>query len=286
MVIGTMRLGKWGSNFSKSEYQQFIDECLVLGCDTFDHADIYGDYSTEAEFGEAIKGESNLRSSIKIITKCGIRRVCDARPEHYVKSYDSSVKHILDSVDTSLSNLNTDYIDLLLIHRPDYLMDPRDIAHAFTLLKESGKVLSFGVSNFSINQFDLLNSFFPLTTNQIEANLFNLNAFNNGTLNHCLYKKIVPQAWSPLGGGLLFNDKDNEQVKRVSEVIFKLSKKYDASADQILLAFLLKHPSGIVPVLGTSKIERIESSVNAKNIEITKMEWYELFQASTGEIIP
>ncbi|MCL4111620.1 UNVERIFIED_CONTAM: hypothetical protein GTU68_002036 [Idotea baltica] len=285
MIVGTMRLGQWGSKFSKAEYQKFISKCVQLGCNTFDHADIYGDYTTEAEFGDAIAGNSTLRNEIKIITKCGIKRVCDAKSSHYVKSYDSSIKHITESVNASLRNFKTDYIDQLLIHRPDYLMDPRDIAHAFTKLREAGKVRSFGVSNFSIHQFDLLNSFFPLTTNQIEASLFSLSAFNNGTLNHCLYNKISPQAWSPLGGGAIFSKTTDAKIVRVSKVAFRLSKKYDATVDQILLAFLLKHPSGIIPVLGTSKISRVKSAINAKEISISKMEWYELYQASSGETI-
>ena len=157
-IIGTMRLGTWGSQLSTTEYEKFIEGCLELGLVDFDHADIYGHYTTEEDFGNVLKSRKDLRDKMRITTKCGIKLISENRPNHKIKSYDLSAKHILESVDLSLSNLKTDYIDILLLHRPDYLFNPYEIAEAFATLKKEGKVLGFGVSNFTPSQFDLLYS--------------------------------------------------------------------------------------------------------------------------------
>lgn len=284
-MAGAMRLGEWGAALSTSALETFIQQCLELGIRDFDHADIYGNYSTEADFGEVLKKQPSLRQAMQITTKCGIKMVTERRPEHKIKSYDSGSAHILQSVENSLRALHTDYIDLLLLHRPDFLLNPREVAAAFKLLKDAGKVLHFGVSNYTPSQFNLLNTFTPLVTNQVEASLHHLAPFTDGTLDQCIVKDIVPTAWSPLGGGNIFSQAESEQNQRILKVLNPLKEKYSAGTDQILLAFLAKHPSGIIPVIGTSKIERVKAAKEAMDIQLSHEEWYDLWQASTGKRI-
>lgn len=286
LIVGCMRLGVWGAGMSTNEYERFIDECLELGINDFDHADIYGHYTTEAEFGAVLKRRSDLRQKVQITTKCGIKLLTPNRPNHKIKSYDASAKHITASAEQSLKDLGIECIDLLLIHRPDYLLHPEEVAQAFDQLKKEGKARYFGVSNFTPSQFELLNAYTPLVTNQIEASLLQLDPFNDGTLDQCLRHKIRPTAWSPLGGGAIFTDSEDEQATRIRTKAKELAEKHSAGLDQIMLAWLMKHPSGIIPVLGTSKSSRVASAVKAKAIELTHEEWYELWQASTGVEIP
>jgi len=282
ITVGTMRLGQWGANMNTKELAAFIDGCLALGLNDIDHADIYGNYTTESDFGKLLHSNSQLRGQLKIITKCGIKMKAGNRPDHRIKSYDSSANHIKFSVENSLKNLNTDYIDLLLLHRPDLLMDPAEIAKVFEELRISGKVKHFGVSNFTPSQFHLLNSFTPLITNQIEVSLTYLKPMNDGTLDQCLLSGVKPMAWSPLGGGGLLKESVDPRNKRIQQVGNELCIKHNASLDQILLAWLLKHPSRIIPVLGTTKLDRIQKAKNALNIQLTREDWYELLEASTG----
>jgi len=283
LIIGTMRLGTWGANLDTAAWQTFIEACLSMNMTTFDHADIYGDYTTERDFGKVLKQAPQLRERLKIITKCGICRVCENRPNHRIKSYNSSKIHIIESVENSLRELQTDYIDMLLLHRPDYLMQPDEIAEAFTELLSSGKVKSFGVSNFTPSQFALLNDAFPLATNQVEISMTKRDAFEDGTLDQCIQHGISPQAWSPLGGGSIFNE--NEQATRIKNVAQPIIDAHQATFDQIVLAWLLRHPAGILPVLGTTKLERIKAAVQALDIQLSRTEWYDLWQAATGETI-
>ena len=280
VIIGTMRLGNWGVKMSTKELEYFIDACLDLGLNDFDHADIYGHYTEEGNFGKILKRRPDLRKKMQLTTKCGIKLICQERPSHKINSYNSTKKHIIASAENSLKELGTDYLDLFLIHRPDYLMDPSEIAEAFNYLAEKGMVRHFGVSNFSASQMDMLSSFTCLINNQMEISLLKLNAFTDGTLDKCWQHKIIPTAWSPLGGGgAIFSKNKTPQLLRINAVAQKLMKKYKATLDQILLAFLMKHPAGIVPVLGTSKLERIKSALKATKIKLTHEEWYMLLQA-------
>ncbi|AWX44066.1 putative oxidoreductase YcsN [Flagellimonas maritima] len=284
-IIGTMRLGTWGSNLTTAEYEKFIEGCIDLNLVDFDHADIYGHYTTEEDFGKVLKSRKDLRKKMRITTKCGIKLTSENRPDHKIKSYDLSAEHINVSVEKSLANLKTDYIDVLLLHRPDYLFDPHEIAETFSKLKKEGKVLDVGVSNFSPSQFDLLNSLTPLITNQVEISLLHRNAFEDGTLDQCQKLKVIPTAWSPLGGGILFKDSKDKKIQAIQKTLNLLAEKYSAANDQILYAWLRKHPAGIVPVLGTSKIERIKAASEALNISLTHEEWYMLWQAALGREI-
>ncbi|AXT53924.1 hypothetical protein D1818_25070 [Aquimarina sp. BL5] len=283
IVAGCMNWGEWGANLTIDQSQKLIEDCIAIGVTTFDHADIYGHYTTETLFGNAIKGKSSIRKQIQLITKCGIRLVTPNRPENNIKSYKTTKKYIIESVEQSLVNLQTDYIDMLLIHRPSPLMNPSEIAETFEMLKSSGKVLSFGVSNFTTSQFEMLNAFFPLQTNQIEISPLQLSPFIDGSLDQCIKHEIKPMAYSTLAGGKFFSKQPEESVVRINEVVNRLIQKYDVPADQILTAWLLKHPSGIVPVMGSTKISRIQSAVNSLSLQITDEEWFEIWEASAGE---
>lgn len=282
IIAGTMNWGQWGSRFSTQEYLTQIELCLNEKVSTFDHADIYGHYTTEEEFGKALSLKPSLRQKIQLISKCGIKMVTPNRPSHLIKSYDTSKQHIIRSAERSLTNLQTDHIDLLLIHRPDPLMHPDEIAEAFLQLKEQGKVLDFGISNFTVSQTAMMASRYPISVNQLEVSILHLFPFLDGILDQCIEKKITPMAWSPLGGGKLFNNPEDERKKRILAAAQILAEKYNASPDQLLLSWLLFHPSGILPVMGTTKIERIKAAMAALSIKITREEWFMLWRASTG----
>ena len=280
-IVGCMRWGVWGENFTTSQYEQIINQCLEIGLDIFDHADIYGHYTTEADFGHALKGNTSLRSQIKIITKCGINMLTPNRPHHAIKSYDTSAAHIKKSVEQSLQNFHTDYIDTLLIHRPDILIDVAEVASTITALKKAGKIKSFGVSNFTTSQVALLHKYIPVEHHQVEISVTNLNAFDNGVLDQCQLEKIEAQSWSPMGNGLF--TENTEQHTRILAEAASLSKVYACSVNQILLAFLYAHPSQIVPVIGTTKFERISEAKKAMEIELKREDFYKLWTASTGK---
>lgn len=285
IIVGTMRLGEWGAKMNLAELEKFVEGCLEMGLNDFDHADIYGHYSTESEFGKLLKQKPSLRQKLQITTKSGVCLTTDRKPEFITNTYNNSKKHIIRQAEESLRLLETDYLDLLLVHRPDFLMDPHEIAEAFTALIAQGKVKYVGVSNFTPIQFDILDSFVTLKTNQVEISITRLDAFEDGTLLQCQKNKIAPTSWSPLGGGTVFGKSEDEQILRIQKVGNELAEKYNVGLDQILLAWLFKHPSGIIPVIGTSKIERVKSALEATKIELTRQEWYLLWKASTGKDI-
>jgi predicted oxidoreductase len=286
IIAGCMKWGQWGVKYSTPQYLQLIEDCIVSKITSFDHADIYGDYTVEEEFGNALKQKSHLRQQMQLITKCGIRRLTSNRPEHNIHSYDTSRKHIIESVERSLKNLNTDFIDLLLIHRPDPLMDPNEIAEAFEQLKKEGKVLHFGVSNFTSSQMDMMMKAWKVEFNQLEVSVIHLDPFHDGTLDKCIEHNIRPMSWGPLGSGKLHGDDVDERAKRISSVANILAAKYNVTTDQILLAFVLKHPSKIIPVIGSTKIERLKSAYDAAQINIEREEWFMLWRSSKGHEIP
>jgi len=280
-IVGCMRWGVWGENFTTSHYEQIINQCLEIDLNIFDHADIYGHYTTEADFGHALKGNTSLRSQIKIITKCGINMLTPNRPDHSIKSYDTSAAHITKSIEQSLQNFHTDYIDTLLIHRPDILIDVEEVAATMTALKKAGKIKSFGVSNFTTSQVALLHKYIPVEHHQVEISVTNLNAFDNGVLDQCQLENIEAQSWSPMGNGLF--TENTEQHTRILSEAASLSKAYECSVNQILLAFLYAHPGQIVPVIGTTKFERISEAKKAMEIELKREDFYKLWSASTGK---
>jgi predicted oxidoreductase len=285
LVWGVMKWGVWGHRLDTQGMLRLIEEGIELGVSTFDHADIYGDYSTEAEFGAALKLQPGLRSKMQLVSKCGICMRSPQRPHHWVKSYNTSKAHILHSVDRSLQNLHTDYLDLLLIHRPSPLLDAAEVAEAFEALLNAGKVRYFGVSNFTPTQFTLLHAAYPLVTNQIEASLLKLDPFLDGTLDQAQQLQLKPMAWGPLGSGKLFGEDFDGQAMRIHKVAqFILNKQQqEYGLDQLLLAWLMKHPAGILPVLGTAKTARVQAALAAQEIHLDEQDWFALWEASIGE---
>ena len=286
LALGFWRLAGWG--LSDAELLDLIRASLDLGITTFDHADIYGDHVCQELFGRALALEPALRERMQLVTKCGIMLVSPNRPQHTFKHYDTSRAHIVASTEESLRVLGTDRIDLLLIHRPDVLMDPDEVAEAFTALRQSGKVLHFGVSNFTPSQFDLLASRldFPLVTNQIEVSVLSLDLLHDGTVDQCLQRGIAPMVWSPLAGGRIFHE-DSEQAARVRQALQSVGQELGgASPDQVALAWVLAHPVRFVPVLGSGKIERIRSAVQAEALHLSREQWFTIWSASTGTPVP
>lgn len=281
-VAGCMRWGIWGANFTTEQYRHMIESCLQYGISSFDHADIYGDYTTEEEFGDALKENPSLRQHIKLITKCGIQMLTPNRPEHGIKSYNTSKEHIIRSAERSLQNFGTDYLDVLLIHRPDPLLDPSEIAEAVEQLKQQGKILSFGISNFLPHQTNLLSAYTLIEYNQVEISIVRLNALSDGTLENCMQHKIIPMAWAPLGGGL-FNDENHPRFRAITATAAELAEKYNTGLNEILLAWLHTHPSGIQTIIGTTKIERLLQAKVASAIRLDREDWFRLLIAATGE---
>ncbi len=265
---------RWAS-LSPETVERLIQTSLDEGITTFDHADIYGDHSCEELFGKVLKNNSSLRAKMQLVTKCGIKFPSEKRPNTWVKHYDTSEDHIVWSVENSLKMLGTDQLDLLLIHRPDPLLNPREVSEAFVKLKAQGKVLHFGVSNFTPSQFEMLQQFlpFPLVTNQIEISLSRIDPLFNGDLDVLMKHEASAMAWSPLGGGKLhFEDRD----------WFSKASKYNATYSQLALAWLLKHPSNIFPLLGTTKPERIIEAAKSTDIELDKQDWFEMLKWAMG----
>ena len=286
IVHGLWRLASWDRD--KKGIRELILYCLENGITTFDHADIYGDYTCERLFGAALADSGIERARIQLVTKCGIKLVSKNRPNHSVKCYDTSREHIVASVKRSLESLGTEYVDLLLIHRPDPLMDPQAVNAAFTSLKEAGKVRHFGVSNFTPSQFEMLAARLdvPLVTNQIEYSVMCLDAQADGSLDLCQRLEMRPMAWSPLGGGRLFHE-ESAQAKRLRETLRQVGHQVGgASIDQVALAWLLKHPVQFVPVVGTGNASRIKRAVEALEITLSREQWFTIWQASTGQEVP
>lgn len=279
LIAGTMRWGIWGANHSVKEIQKLIDVCVEENITTFDHADIYGGHTTEELFGNAWKEMDLKRENLQFISKCGIVMNSEKKPSA-LKYYNYNKDYILNCVDESLSNLKTDYLDVLLLHRPSPLMNPEVIAEAFTILKTAGKVKDFGVSNFSVSQFELINQYVPMVTNQIEISVNEISSFENGVLDQMLSKGLRPTAWSVMGS--YFSDQSDENI-RIKKVIVELCDKYSAEENQILLAFILKHPSKIIPIIGTSKAETIRTLSKTLQIDLDLEDWFRILESNKGK---
>ena len=271
--------GAWRwHNVSQGTVERLIQTALDEGITTFDHADIYGDHSNEEIFGKVIQKNPSLREKMQLVSKCGIKFKPERRPGTLIKHYDTTKKHIIGSVENSLKMLATDRLDLMLIHRPDPLLNPTEVAEAFTQLKEQGKVLHVGVSNFTPCQYRMLQHHldFPLVTNQIEISLSRVVSFFNGDLDILLEHEASAMAWSPLGGGkLMMGDRE----------WFAKASKYNASYAQLSLAWLMKHPI-IFPVVGTTKPDRITEAAKSVSIELDRQDWFEMLQWVRGEEVP
>lgn len=285
LALGLWRAKEW--NYTTRQIEELVNHSLELGITSFDHADIYGGYECENIFGNVLRENPSLRQSMQIVTKCGIKLVSLKFPEHTMHCYDTTKAHIIKSTERSLQNLNTDYIDLLLIHRPDPLMNADEAAEAFIELKKSGKVLHFGVSNFLPQQFSLLQSRldFPLATNQIEVSVLYTEQFDNGNIDYLQEIRVTPMVWSPFAGGKIFSE-NSEQANRVRIVLSEIAYKYQVEIDAIASAWLLVHPVNFIVVLGSGKIDRIKSALKGLEIKLTREEWFKIWVASKGNDIP
>ena len=261
------------------------------GFTLFDHADIYSDGLGEWVFGRVLKANPALRDKILIASKCGIRKAGDPNPNAPYR-YDFSASHILQSCEASLKRLQTDRIDIFQLHRPDYLINPEEVAQAFSKLKQQGKVREFGLSNAGPAYFYLVQKACPfrLMVNQIEISLMKLDFFKNGTMEHCMLEKITPIAWSPLAAGRLcfpgaidLNEAGHAKRIQLREAIDLVARERNASRGMVALAWLLKHPSGIIPIIGSTDPNNIRDLARADQLELSREEWYTLMEAAVGE---
>lgn len=283
IVAGVWRMAGW--NWSAQERLRWIEQCVDLGVTSFDHADIYGAYTVEALFGEALALAPGLRARLQLVTKCGIQLRVPTRPETRLKHYDTSARHIVRSVEHSLTALGTDVIDRLLLHRPDPLLDADEVAGAFEQLHDAGKVRQFGVSNFSPAQFELLHARYPLVTNQIEWHPLRRAPLTDGTLDQAQRLRAHPMIWSPLAGGALFTS-DAAEAQRVREVLARLGAQHGASAATVAFAWILRHPSRPHPITGSHRLAAIADAVAATTLRLDVQEWTEILVAATGHDVP
>lgn len=272
-------------NWSPQERLRWIEQCLDLGVTSFDHADIYGGYTVEALFGEALALAPQLRQRMQLVTKCGIQLRVDARPTTRIKHYDTSAQHIVRSVENSLVQLRTDAIDLLLLHRPDTLMDADEVAAAFDQLRAQGKVKAFGVSNYTPSQYELLQARTPLVTNQVECHPLYLAPIYDGTFDQAQRLKARPMIWSPLAGGALFSS-EAEEAMRVRGVLTSIGAQYGVSAATIAFAWLMRLPSKPYPIAGSRRVEAMQEAVAATRLTLDVQEWTEILVAATGKDVP
>jgi predicted oxidoreductase len=279
IVFGLWRLAEW--NLAPAARVALIEQALALGVTTIDQADIYGGYVSEALLGEALALAPGLRARLQIVSKCGIKLVHPNRPQHRVKHYDTSGAHILASVEASLRAMHTDHLDLLLIHRPDPLMDADAVAEAFLQLQKSGKVLHFGVSNFTPAQFDLLSSRVPLVTNQVELSVLQPAALTDGSLDQAQRLRCAPMIWSALGGGQLFGDGD-ARVQRVRAELARVAALHAVSEAVIATAWVLQHPSRPLVLTGSGRIAAIAEAVAACAVTLAREDWFAILAASCG----
>lgn len=282
IIAGTMTWGIWGKKLDKNQMIDLMNSCVEIGITTFDHADIYGGYTTESDFGNAF-GESKIkREDIQLISKCGIQLPTNNRNTK-IHHYDYSKSHIIWSAENSLRNLKTDYLDLFLLHRPSPLMQIDEIAEAIEKLKSEGKILDVGVSNFTPIQTDLIQTKTKINYNQIEFSITHFEPMLDGSLDHMQLNKITPMCWSPMGS--VFKKNEDKSI-RIKKLAAQLSMKYNVEIDVLLLAWILKHPAGILPVFGTADKTRIANLMKATEFQIELEDWFALWTASAGNPIP
>jgi len=266
-----------------AKMERIIGLCLELGINTFDHADVYGSYQCEEVFGKVISQKAFKREELVLFTKCGLVSPHHSLPDVRVKYYDNSREHILKSVDNSLRNLRTDYIDIFLLDHLDPLANLEETAFTLEQLKESGKVKNIGVVNFSVFQHQLLASYLhiPIVTNHIELNLLNTTALDNGQIDYIKQRYMRPLASAPLAAGRIANGNDDLAI-RVRTKLLEIGAKYDADIESLAVAWLIK--LGALPLIGTVKEQRIRNIAGAFNIDLDKQDWYELYSVSRGLI--
>ncbi|TDO98439.1 aldo/keto reductase family oxidoreductase [Flavobacterium sp. 245] len=283
IISGTMNWGIWDKNLSTKEMENLIQISIENKITTFDHADIYGDYTTEADFGKAFKASKISREKLQLITKCGIQMIAEKRPENKIKHYDYSKDYIIWSVEESLKKLKTDYIDVFLLHRPSPLMQADEIAEAVEKLKSEGKIIDFGLSNFTNSQTELIRQKTEVSYNQVQFSATHFEAMVDGSLDYMQTHGIRPLSWNPLG--TVFRE-DTKKTRRLKKLFSVLLEKYHLGADTLLLAWILKHPAGVIPIAGTVNVARIQSLLKAVELDMDKEDWFAIWTESMGDDVP
>ncbi|MEZ4852951.1 aldo/keto reductase family oxidoreductase [Flavobacterium sp.] len=282
IIAGVMNWGVGGKNLNSLEMQKRLHLFLENNITTFDHADIYGGYTTEEHFGKALLQTSIKRENIQLISKCGIKYPCKKR-NYSIKHYDYSKDYILWSVDESLKNLQTDYLDALLLHRPSPLLNTEEVAEAVSILKEKRKIKHFGVSNFLPQQIDVLQKYVEIEINQIQFSATHYKPLTDGQLDYMQAHTILPMAWNPLGS--IFKE-ETEQTNRLKLLLADLFIKYEVSADLLLLKWIQQHPSGVLPVVGTTDENRIKLLQKLEKFTLELDDWFKIWTTSMGHKVP
>lgn len=283
VVAGLWKMHQWP--LGAQGRLRWIEGAVELGITSFDHADIYGGYSVEALFGEALALAPGLRQRLQIVTKCGIRLPHPARPGLAVKHYDSGAAHLQASVDASLAALRCGHIDLLLVHRPDPLTHPDEIARCFERLRAAGKVREFGVSNHTPAQFAALHRRIALVTHQVEFSALQMKALADGTLEQAADLDLPPMIWSPLGSGRLITG-DDEHARRVRAALQPLAEAHGVSVATVALAWVMRHPSRPRPITGSGRLEALAEAVAATRLVLDREAWTSVWRASMGHDVP
>lgn len=282
VIAGTMNWGTWDKNLNTTQMSNLIQVFLENNVSSFDLADIYGGYTTEASFGKALEKTKTDRTKLQLISKCGIQYVAESR-ENKIKHYQYDKDYIIWSVENSLKNLRTDYLDILLLHRPSPLMEADEIAEAVAKLKADGKIIDFGVSNFSSSQTELIRTKTQVDYNQIQFSATHHEAMTDGNLDYMQIHNIQPMAWNPLGS--VFRE-NTSQTRRLKELLANLVQKYGVGSDTLLLAWILKHPAKIIPIAGTVNVARIQNLQKATQLALDKEDWFAIWTESMGHRVP
>jgi len=277
-----MNWGVWDKNLTNKEMESTIQLCVENKITTFDHADIYGSYTTEADFGKAFKASKISREKVQLITKCGIQMIAESR-KNEIKHYDHSKEYIIWSVEESFKKLKTDYVDVFLLHRPSPLMQADEIAEAVEKLKSEGKIIDFGLSNFTSSQTELIRQKTEVSFNQVQFSATNFEPMVDGSLDYMQTHDIRPMSWNPLG--TVFRE-DTKKTRRLKKLLSTLVEKYHLGSDTLLLAWILKHPAGIIPIAGTVNVARIQSLMKAVELDLDKEDWFAIWSESMGNDVP
>lgn len=282
IVAGVMNWGVWDKNLNTKEMENMINVCLENKITTFDHADTYGDYTTESDFGKAFASSKIAREKMQLISKCGVQLVTESR-NNTIRHYDYSKEYIIWSAENSLRNLQTDYLDVLLLHRPSPLMQVDEVAEAVLKLKSDGKIIDFGLASFSTSQTELINQKTEISYNQVQFSATNYKPMVDGSFDYMEMNNIRPLSGNPLGS--VFRE-DNSQTRRLKKLLLSLMEKYNLGSDSILLSWILKHPAKVIPIAGTVNVARIQSLMKAVELKLDKEDWFAIWVESMGNDVP
>ena len=282
IVAGVMNWGVWDKNLSTKEMENMINVCLENKITTFDHADTYGDYTTESDFGKAFVSSKIAREKMQLISKCGVQLVTESR-NNTIRHYDYSKEYIIWSAENSLKNLQTDYLDVLLLHRPSPLMQADEIAEAVLKLKSDGKIIDFELASFSASQTELIRQKTEISYNQVQFSATNYKPMVDGSFDYMETNNIRPLSGNPLGS--VFRE-DNSQTRRLKKLLLSLMEKYNLGSDSILLSWILQHPAKVIPIAGTVNVARIQSLMKAVELELDKEDWFAIWVESMGNDVP